>query len=276
MKNKDKDDRSSIGASIFGGLNSDDIIWEENGREVGKNTGTKRKTPTTPTVASQAKRSNQGSSDIDYITSDEPQRGIKVPCALMDIRFLPGRVGNEPLTEAMLKNIYDAFRKSRFSELLNLPQMWTFIGNLEDTKVLKCSLGSIFLDKGGFIMKQAYYVPHFDEEIGSDGSNFFDGSHLILLHVYWPEENETEDATLPKTQGSCAMKQFHIAEKTPRYMFPQVVRSEQEHALFKEELRFQSYMDIIAPMSIPHATFLNICGGNKPHLVASLHSTTEK
>jgi hypothetical protein len=72
------------------------------------------------------------------------------------------------------------------------------------------------------------------------------------------------------------MKQFHIAEKTPRYMFPQVVRSEQEHALFKEELRFQSYMDIIAPMSIPHATFLNICGGNKPHLVASVHSTTQK
>lgn len=143
----------------------------------------------------------------------------------MDTRFWPGRLENEPLTENMLKNTYDAFGKSRFSELLNFQKC----GCQEDAKVLKCSLGSIFLDKRGFVIEQAYYVPHFDEEIGGDGSNFFDRPLLFLLHVYWPEENVNVGTTVPRPVGSCAMKQFHIVEETPKYTFPQMVRREQEH-----------------------------------------------
>ena len=72
----------------------------------------------------------------------------------MDTRFLPGRIGNEPLTESMLKNIYEALRKSQFSELLNLPKMWTFIGTLEDSKLLKSALFSI-LDNAGFTIEES-------------------------------------------------------------------------------------------------------------------------
>ena len=38
--------------------------------------------------------------------------------------------------------------------------------------------------------------------------------------------------------------------------------------LFKGELRMQTYIDIIKPSCLEGSFFLNICGGNKAHIVA--------
>lgn len=103
------------------------------------------------------------------------------------------------------------FRKSQFSKLLNLPKMWTFIGDLEDAKLLKSSVGSIFFDVQGFTIEEAYYRPHNDETIRGCDSSFFDTPMLALLHVFWIEENVNKEppTSSPGIPG-CTMKQFHI------------------------------------------------------------------
>jgi hypothetical protein len=183
-----------------------------------------------------------------------------VPCALLDTRFLPGRIhANHHLTDSRLRNVFDAIQKSNFWDKLKVTKLWTFIAYSEDAAVVRQSLDSIFCDKKGFSIVEAYYRPHPNEH--SPVSDTVKGSCtrplLVLLHALWPQANET-------------LKRIHVAEDLPRYLFPQMIEKERECAVFKEELRIQAYMDIVGQMANPGATFLNICGGSKPHLIAKV------
>ena len=46
--------------------------------------------------------------------------------------------------------------------------------------------------------------------------------------------------------------------------------NESPRAIFKGELRMQTYIDIIKPSCLEGTFFLNICGGNKAHIVAQV------
>jgi hypothetical protein len=205
---------------IIRGLQGDNIVWEEG--------------------------------DVEF------QSMTNIPCALLDTRFLPGRsVGD--LTDTMLKNVFIAIQKSKFPDMLKSTKMWTFITTSQaDLNVVRDSLDSIFCDKKGFSIANAFYRPHPKETVrGSSGT-----WPLFLLHVVWPQENGRRET----------LKIFHIAGDFPRYLFPLMIEGERALAVFEGELRVQTYIDIVGQMSVryPGATFLNVCGGNKPHLIGKV------
>ena len=179
-----------------------------------------------------------------------------IPCALLDTRFLPGRsVVDHLLIDTMLKNVFIAIQKSKFPDMLKSTKMWTFITTSQaDLNVVRDSLDPIFCDKKGFSIANAFYRPHPKESSST--------WPLFLLHVLWPQENGKRET----------VKIFHIAGDLPRCLFPLMIEGERALALFEGELRVQTYIDIVGQMSIryPGAAFLNICSGNKPHLIGKV------
>ena len=64
------------------------------------------------------------------------------------------------------------------------------------------------------------------------------------------------------------MLNMHDPRRYRRYYVKRAYLNESSRSIFKGELRMQTYIDIIKPSCLEGTFFLNICGGNKAHIVA--------
>lgn len=187
--------------------------------------------------------------------------------AYMDTRFLPGIeagiTGGGRVKEAVESTLQGLRRTC--PGILESPQLWTVISEFQDRhfihNVLKTNLPSNvrFCD--------AIYRGTSEEKIAAHDC-FYKESSLRVTACIFPQRGELSSDVALRLCGGRKMLDMHDPRDYRRYAEKKAYSSEEAKTLFKGELRMQTYIDIIQPSCVEGKCFLNICGGNKAHIVA--------
>ncbi len=186
--------------------------------------------------------------------------------AYMDTRFLPGvQIGADG--GMRMKEVVDATLKGLrrdFPALVDSPQLWTVVSEYPDRywihNVLKAHLPSNvrFCD--------AIYHGTKEEKIACR-DYFFASNSLRITTCIFPYKGESSSEVALRLCGGRKMQDIHVPEHYKRYADKKAYSAEESKTLFKGELRMQTYIDIIRPSCLEGSSLLNICGGNKVHIV---------
>ena len=187
--------------------------------------------------------------------------------AYMDTRFLPGfksgadgGVRFKEIVDSTLKGL-----RRDYPGLMESPHLWTVVSEFPDRhfihNVLKTHLPSNvrFCD--------AIYHGTDEEKIASRDC-FFASNALRITTCIFPFSGESSSEVAVRICGGRKMLDMHYPGLYKRYSEKRAYSSEEAKTLFKGELRMQTYIDIIKPSCLEGSFFLNICGGNKAHIVA--------
>jgi hypothetical protein len=199
--------------------------------------------------------------------------GAPVLHAFMDTRFLPGLdLGTggggrmKDVVEYTLKGLNDAF-----PGIVDSPQLWTIISEYPDRhfvhNILKAKL------KSNVRFCDALYHGTKEERIESRDC-FFKSNTLRVTTCIFPQRGEASSEVAVRLCGGRKMIDMHYPELYARYADKKAYSNEEAKTLFKGELRMQTYIDIIKPSCLEGCLFLNICGGNKAHIVAHVSVTS--
>ena len=112
----------------------------------------------------------------------------------------------------------------------------------------------------------AIYQGTKEEKIASHES--FESSALRVTTCIFSFKGESSSEVVVRLYGGRKMLGVHDPGRYRRYSEKKAYSNEEAKTLFKGELRMQTYTDIIKPSSLKGSLFLNICGGNKAHIVA--------
>lgn len=187
--------------------------------------------------------------------------------AYMDTRFLPGvRAGIDG--GGRIKEVVDFTLEGLgrdFPGLLESPQLWTVISEYPHRNFIHNVLKPHIPSNVRFC--DAVYQGTKEEKIASHES-FFAESELRVTTCVFPFKGESSSEVAVRLCGGRKMLGVHNPGRYRRYSEKKAYSNEEAKSLFKGELRLQTYIDIIKPSSLEGSVFLNICGGNKAHIVA--------
>ena len=205
--------------------------------------------------------------DNKYHFSGGGQSFAPIIHAYMDTRFLPGvQAGID--SGSRMKEVVDGTLQGLrrdFPGILEAPQLWTVISEYPDRhfihNVLKAHLPNTvrFCD--------AFYHGTKVEKIASRDC-FFETNALRVTTCIFPNRGESSSEVAVRLCGGRKMLDMHDPSQYKRYSNKKAYLNESSKSLFNGELRMQTYIDIIKPSCLEGTFFLNICGGNKAHIVA--------
>ena len=189
--------------------------------------------------------------------------------AFMDTRFLPGfKSGSDG--GLRFKEVVDLTLKglSRdYPGLVSSPRLWTVVSEFPDRHFIYNILKTNLPKNVRFC--DAIYRGTKEEKIASRDC-FFESSSLRITTCIFPEWGETSEEVGSRICGTRKMIDMHYPGLYERYSEKKAYSNEEAKTLFKGELRMQTYIDIIKPSHLEGSYFLNICGGNKAHIVANV------
>ena len=211
--------------------------------------------------------------DDNYHCSGVGQSFMPITHALMDTRFLPGvQVGVD--SGFRIKEIVDATMQGLrrdFPGVLEAPLLWTVVSEFPDRHFIHNVLKTYLPSNIRFC--EAFYHGCNEEKIASRDC-FFEESSLRVTSCIFPSKGESSSEVAVRICGGRKMLDVHDPGRYRRYSVKRAYLNEGCRCIFKGELRMQTYIDIIKPSCLEGTYFLNICGGNKAHIVAhvSIHN----
>ena len=152
-----------------------------------------------------------------------------------------------------------------FPGILESPQLWIVISEYPDRHFIHNVLKTHLPNTVRFC--DAFYHGTKEEKIASRDC-FFESSALRVTTCIFPNRGESSSEVAVRLCGGRKMLDVHDLGRYKRYLEKNAYLNEEAKTLFKGELRMQTYIDIIKPSSLEGTFFLNICGGNKAHIVA--------
>jgi hypothetical protein len=205
--------------------------------------------------------------DNKYNFSGGGQSFAPILHAYMDTRFLPGvQAGID--SGGRIKEVVDytlqGLRRD-FPGILESPQLWTMISEFPNRYFIHNVLKSHLQKTVRFC--DAFYHGTKEEKIASSDC-FFESSALRVTTCIFPNGGESSSEVAVRLCGGRKMLNVHNPGRYKRYSEKRAYLNEEAKTLFKGELRMQTYIDIIKPSCVEGKFFLNICGGNKAHIVA--------
>ena len=207
--------------------------------------------------------------DNNYHFSGVGECFLPITHALMDTRFLPGvQVGID--SGFRIKEIVDATLQGirrDFPGVLEAPLLWTVVSEFPDRHFIHNVLKTYLPSNVRFC--EALYHGCKEEKIGSRDC-FFEESSLRVTSCIFPDRGESSSEVAVRICGGRKMLDVHDPRRYMRYSVKRAYLNEASRCIFKGELRMQTYIDIIKPSSLEGTYFLNICGGNKAHVVANV------
>ena len=114
---------------------------------------------------------------------------------------------------------------------------------------------------------EGFYHGCNEEKIASR-DNFFEENILKIITCIFPNRGESTSKVVVRLCGGRKMLNIHDPRRYRRYSVKRAYLNEASRRIFNGELRMQTYIDIIKPSCLEGTFFLNICGGNKAHIVA--------
>jgi hypothetical protein len=193
--------------------------------------------------------------------------GLPVLHAFMDTRFLPGLdtgVGGGARMKEVVVSTLKALG-SACPGIVESPQLWTVVSEYPDRHFVHNVFKTNLPNNVRFC--DALYHGTKEEKIASRDC-FFESNTLRITTCIFPEKGESSSEVALRLCGGRKMIDMHYPERYARYSEKRAYSNEEGKTLFKGELRMQTYIDIIKPSSLEGTIFLNICGGNKAHIVA--------
>ena len=187
--------------------------------------------------------------------------------AYMDTRFLPGvqaGIGSGGRMMEVVDSTLQGLRRA-FPGILESPQLWTVISEYPDRHFIHNVLKTHLPRNVRFC--DAVYHGTKEEKIASRDC-FFEASALRVTTCIFPSRGEASSEVAVRLCGGRKMLDVHEPGRYARYSEKKAYSNEEAKSLFKGELRMQTYIDIIKPSCLEGSFFLNICGGNKAHIVA--------
>ena len=186
---------------------------------------------------------------------------------LLDTRFLPGReagVDSPFRIKEIIEGTLQGLRND-IPGILHAPQLWTVVSECPDRHFVHTLLKTYLPSNVRFC--EGFYHGC-DEEIIPSRDNFFEESLLRLTTCIFPNKGESTSEVVVRLCGGRKMLNTHDPNRYRRYSVKRAYLNESSKSIFKGELRMQTYIDIIKPSCLEGTYFLNICGGNKAHIVA--------
>ena len=157
-----------------------------------------------------------------------------------------------------------------FPGILKAPQLWTVVSEYPDRHFIHNVLKTYLPINVRFC--EALYHGCTEEKIAGRDC-FFQKSALRVTSCIFPKKCESSSEVAVRICSGRKMMDVHDPEQYKRYSVKRAYVNEMTRSIFKGELRMQTYIDIIKPSCLEGTHFLNICGGNKAHIVAhvSIH-----
>lgn len=187
--------------------------------------------------------------------------------AFMDTRFLPGLqmgIGGGGRMKEVVDSTFKGLKEA-YPKLVESAQLWTVISEFPDRHFIH-NLLKTHLPSTGRLCDALYHGTK-EEKIESRDC-FFESNTLRVITCIFPQRGESSSEVAARICGGRKMIDMHYPERYARYSDKKAYSNEEAKTLFKGELRMQTYIDIIKPSSLEGSWFLNICGGNKAHIVA--------
>jgi hypothetical protein len=187
--------------------------------------------------------------------------------ALLDTRFRPGlQAGLD--TCGRIKFVVEKTLQGLGRDLpgvLKAPKLWTVISECPDRHFIHNVLKTYLPANVRFC--EGFYHGCKEEKISSR-DNLFEENVLRVTTCILPNKGESTSEFAVRICGGRKMLNTHDPKRYKRYSVKRSYLSESHRSIFKGELRMQTYIDIIKPSCLEGTIFLNICGGNKAHIVA--------
>jgi hypothetical protein len=192
--------------------------------------------------------------------------------ALLDTRFLLGlQAGLD--TFGRIKDVVAGTLQGLGRDLpgvLAAPRLWIVVSECPDRHFIHTVLKTYLPANVRFY--EGFYHGCKEEKIASR-DNFFEESVLRVTTCIFPNRGESTSEVVVRLCGGRKMLNMHDPRRYKRYSVKRAYLNESSRSIFKGELRMQTYIDIIKPSCLEGSLFLNICGGNKAHIVA--HVSTQ-
>ena len=205
--------------------------------------------------------------DNKYNFSGTGQSFAPILHAYMDTRFLPG-VHADPHSEGCMKEVVDytlqGLRRN-FPNILESSQLWTVISEYPNRHFIHNVRKTHLPNTVKFY--DAFYHGTKEEKIASCDC-FFESSALRVTTCIFSNRGESSSEVAVRLCGGRKMLDVHNPRRYKHYSNKRAYLHEEAKTLFKRELRMQTYIDIIKPSCLEGIFFLNICRGNKAHIVA--------
>jgi hypothetical protein len=205
--------------------------------------------------------------DNDYHCSGGGENLGPITHALLDTRFLPRRQAGVDSPVHIKEVIEGTLRGIRqdMPGILEAPQLWTVVSECPDRHFVHTLLKTFLPSNVRFC--EAFYHGCNEEKIASR-DNFFEESVLRVTTCIFPNKGESTSEVAVRICGGRKMLNMHDPKRYRRYSVKRAYLNEGSRSIFNGELRMQTYIDIIKPSCLEGTFFLNICGGNKAHIVA--------
>lgn len=205
--------------------------------------------------------------DNKFRVSAEGQTFAPITHAFMDTRFLPGvRYGVDSgfRVKEIVEGTLQGLRRD-LPGILQAPQLWTVVSEYPDRHFIHNVLKAYLPYNVRFC--EALYRGCSEEKLTSQGC-FYRNSSLRVTTCIFPKKGESTEEVAVRICGGRKMLDMHDPRDYKRYSVKRAYASEASRSIFKGELRMQTYIDIIKPSCLEGTIFLNVCGGNKAHIVA--------
>ena len=189
--------------------------------------------------------------------------------ALLDTRFLPGLhagIDNPLKIKQVVDRTFQGLRRD-LPGILDAPKLWTVVSECPDRHFILTILKTYLPANVRFC--EGFYHGCKEEKIASR-DNFFEESVLRVTTCIFPNRGESTSEVAGRICGGRKMLNVHDPKRYRRYSVKRSYLNESSRSIFDGELRMQTYIDIIKPSCLEGTIFLNICGGNKAHIVAQV------
>lgn len=207
--------------------------------------------------------------DNNYSVSGVRESLGPITHALLDTRFLPGLhagIDNPLKIKQVVERTFQGLRRD-VPGILDSPKLWTVISECPDRFFIHSVLKTYLPTNIRFC--EGFYHGCKEERIACR-DNFFEESVLRVTTCIFPNRGESTSEVAMRICGGRKMLNVHDPKRYRRYSVKRSYQNESSRSIFNGELRMQTYIDIIKPSCLEGTIFLNICGGNKAHIVAQV------